>query len=142
METTVEHKDWLKKKLRQYGITEDYLKALALVVGRTIYVEQLRMNKYSAKEPYYMIRDKEGNMTRAWQPVAELALFCKYREYSPAEYVRSLCSLPYIRRKLYFDKHQVPISFLSPSTRIDSSRLLKLENHFLKERSRISRAYV
>lgn len=141
METTTGHKDWLKRKLRQYKISEEYISALAIVVGRTVYTEQLRMHRYDARAPYYMVHDKEGKPTKGWQFMAELALFCKYREYRPAEYVRALCSIPRIRRKLYFDKYQLSLNYLSPSTRISATQLHKLESHFLKVRSLTVKAY-
>jgi hypothetical protein len=130
----MEHRDWLRKKLREYKITEQYLLGLTIIVERTIYYEQLRMNK-SASRPFYMLR-KEGKPTKAWGYIAELALFCKHRDYNPAEYVRSLCSIPYIRRKLFYDKDQVPISILSPSTKNGASQLRRHEDHYLRQHTR------
>jgi hypothetical protein len=128
IENTKGHKIWLRKKLREYGIDKDYLLGLAIIVERTVYDEQRKTNPL-AHRPFYLLH-KEGRRTRAWLYMAELALFCKYREYKPGEFVRSVCSLPEVKRRLY-DKHALPVSFISPSTRIDASRLRKREYNYL-----------
>lgn len=132
IETTEGHKTWLNRKLKENGIDKEYLLGLAIIVERTVYDEQRKTNKFASR-PFYLLH-KEGKRTRAWQYMAELALFCKHREYNPAEYVRSLCSLPEVRRRLSYDKHQVPMSLISPSTRLGASHLRKREGHFLRRR--------
>lgn len=129
IQTTKDHKAWISKKLKQYGIDKEYLLGLTIIVERCVYDEQRKTNAYAPK-PFYLLY-KEGKRTRAWLHMAELALFCKHRDYRPAEYVRSVCSLPEVKR-FFYNKDQIPMNLISPSTRIGASHLRKREGHFLR----------
>ena len=139
IQNTKGHKTWLRKQLKEHDINDAYLLGLAIVVERIIQEEKRKQNRYASK-PFYMLF-KEGKPTRAWLYMAELALFCKHREYNPAEYVRSLCSLPEIRKRIFSTKEQIPLSFLSPSTRLGAAELRKREDHYLRQAFLAENAY-
>jgi hypothetical protein len=125
----LEHKSWLREKLKEKNIDKEYLLGLTIIVERTIHDEKLKANRYASK-PFYLLF-KDGKPTRAWLHMAELALFCKHREYNPADYVRTLCTEPTVRRRLFLTD-QIPISFISPSTRMGADRLRRFEDFYLR----------
>lgn len=138
--TVNQHKTWLRKKLRENDIDKYYLIGLATVVGRIVYDEKRKQDPYAPK-PFYLLYDKEGKPTRAWQYMAELALFCRHKEYRPADYVRSICTMPAIRKRIFLSKDQLPMRFIGTSTRTSAEEIRKLEDHFLKQKFLVESAY-
>lgn len=138
--TTKEYRQWLRTKLREHDIDREYLIGLAIVVERIIYEESLRINRYTLIKPYYPLR-LNGKRTRAWLHLAELALFCRHRGYNPAEYVKTLCNNRRIRGMLYWQRKQLPLNLISPSTRLNSAQLRKNEDFYLRQRNAYTLAY-
>lgn len=127
------HRQWLQRQLALRGIDRDQLLATAILLERVIQQEQSALLQRTVNPPFYRLHKNDGTESRVWAHVAEAALWLDYRGYPAWDWFTAVCHWPPIRRRLKLGQ-QIPLNWFCPASRLDTGRLKRLEQFYLRWR--------